>query len=65
MSAAETAQTKIHARAQHQPALVTAGMLLFHNQNVAQSNVHLASSYFLISSQYRFAACSVLLSPYS
>ena len=61
MAAAQAAELEISAYTQHLPALFAAGVLFFHCQNIADLNVH----YFLISSQYFFAACSFLLSPYS
>ena len=39
-TAAQTAELKVRADAQHLPALFTAGVLLFHRQNVTDSNVH-------------------------
>ncbi len=40
MLTAETAELKVHSCAQNKPALFTAGMHLFHCQNVAYSYIH-------------------------
>lgn len=40
MPAAETAQTKVHSRTKHQPALFAAGMLFLHRENIANLNIH-------------------------
>jgi hypothetical protein len=63
MAAAQTPQPQICPSPQHQPPLITAGMGLFHRQNIAYLNIH--AHFPLIVSQYCFAACSSLLGPYS
>ena len=61
VAAAQAFEPEVCAGAQDLPPLFTAGMGFFHHQDILQSNVH----YFLIPSQYCFAACSTLLDPYS
>ena len=61
VTAAETAELKIRTYSQNLPFLAAAGMGFFHCEGISDLNIH----YFLISSQYLFAACSVLLSPNS
>ena len=63
VAAAAAAQAEIRADAQHLPLTAAAGVALFHLQTVAYLNVRCYSPFIL--SQYAFAACSVLLSPYS
>ena len=62
-AAAQAAQAEIRPAPQHLPAQSAAGVRLFHGEHIVFPDIH---DYFpLMLSQYFFAACSVLLSPYS
>ena len=47
VTAAETAELKVHSRAQNQPTLFAAGMDFFHRKNVANFYIHAKPSLFL------------------
>ncbi len=65
-AASKAAHFEICTDAQHYPTVAAAGMILFHRQNVSDMYIHYdLQNHFLMESQYFFAVCSVLLSPYS
>lgn len=47
-SAAHTPQFEIHADAQDEKTVLTAGMILFHDQNIVKPDVHALHAPFLI-----------------
>ena len=63
MATPQTAQAEIRPRSQHKPPFFSAGVRLFHNQNIMYLNIHDYTP--LMASQYCLAACSSLLGPYS
>ena len=69
VAASGAPQADVHPHPQHLPPAAAAGVVLFQFNDIMELQVHCLPAFpvhdFLMSSQYRRAACSVLLSPYS